>query len=195
MEIAMQRQDSFEHDLLQLQPDLNRFARGLAGDPAAAEDLVQETLARALQHRGKFTPHSNLRAWTFTILRNFHHSQWHKEKRSVPWEEWFEKGTESLPEQEAGLMLDELFGQVCALSECQRQALLLIGVEGCSYDEAAAMAKCPVGTMKSRVSRARESLQAALRKRLSGTRPLRFSSAAAVLDMARRITGAVPHPG
>lgn len=189
----MQHQTPFEQDLLTLRPELHRFARGLTGDPTAAEDLVQETLTRALQHRAKFKSGTNLRAWTFTILRNFHHSQWHKDKRSIQQGDWFEDSLMSLPQQEASMLLGEVFDEICALSDCQRDALLLVGVEGCSYDEAASFANCPVGTMKSRVSRAREALQSTLKRQVKKSHSAGFISAGSVLDLTNALIPAL-HP-
>jgi RNA polymerase sigma-70 factor (ECF subfamily) len=174
----MLRQNGFEIELIALQPELDRYARSLAGDRAGADDLVQETLARALQHQDRFKPGTNLRAWTFTILRNCHHTQWHKDKRFAPWQEWLQDSRHTTPEQEPSIMLDETLARICALPEYQRNALILVGVGGCSYEEAAQLEHCPKGTMKSRVSRAREALT-------RSASPCKFSTADAAAVIAR----------
>jgi RNA polymerase sigma-70 factor (ECF subfamily) len=152
---------TFERELVSLTPELFRFARSLVGDPCIADDLVQETVARALQHRERFTMGTSLRAWTFTILRNFHYAQWHKQKRFTEWEPWLDETLEAAGGQEASAALAATYDLMCALPACQRDALMLVAVGGCTYEEAAALENCPVGTMKSRVSRARNALVSA----------------------------------
>jgi RNA polymerase sigma-70 factor (ECF subfamily) len=151
---------TFEQSLLLLRPDLTRFARSLVGDPAAAEDLVQETITRALANRERFTVGTNLRAWTFTILRNFHFAQWHKLKRLVEWDPGLDEDLTGSGGQEAAVELSQLYAGFADLPEAQRNALALVAVQGCTYEEAADLSNCPVGTMKSRVSRARATLEA-----------------------------------
>jgi RNA polymerase sigma factor (sigma-70 family) len=150
----------FEQELVKLAPELFRFARSLVGDPTVADDLVQETVARALQHRERFAEGTSLRAWTFTILRNFHYAQWHKQKRYSDWEPWLDDMLEAPAGQEGSAALGEIYDRICDLPDCQRNALLLVGIGGCTYEEAAELEACPVGTMKSRVSRARGALAA-----------------------------------
>jgi len=150
--------NAFERELIGLSPELFRFARSLVGDPTMADDLVQETIARALEHREKFATGTSLRAWTFTILRNFHYAQWHKYKRYSDWESWLDETMEAPAGQEGSATLSETYDRIRELPECQRNALILVGVGGCTYEEAAELESCPVGTMKSRVSRARGAL-------------------------------------
>jgi RNA polymerase sigma-70 factor, ECF subfamily len=152
---------AFERELVSLSPELFRFARSLVGDPCVADDLVQETIARALQHRERFSPGTSLRAWTFTILRNFHYAQWHKHKRYTEWEPWLDETLEASGGQEASAALAATWDLMRDLPDCQRDALTLVAVGGFTYEEAAALENCPVGTMKSRVSRARGALVAA----------------------------------
>lgn len=183
----MIRKCLFEKELLALTPELKSFACSLSRDPIAAEDLVQETVARALQHKAKFAEGTNLRAWTFTILRNFHHSQWYKTKRTSQWSDGLEDAQESPPEQESAIQLGELFDHIWELPETQRNALLLVGVEGCSYKEAATLASCAVGTMKSRVSRARDALRVAQEKVSDRPRAYAMHSLATILKIAHQI--------
>jgi RNA polymerase sigma-70 factor (ECF subfamily) len=181
-------QRAFERDLVSLTPELFRFARSLVGDPCVADDLVQETVARALQHRERFAMGTSLRAWTFTILRNFHYAQWHKQKRYTEWEPWLDETLEAAGGQEASAALAATYDLMCALPDCQRDALMLVAVGGCTYEEAAALEKCPVGTMKSRVSRARTALLAAPE---APPREQRANSFTAMLDLANRLQSAL----
>jgi RNA polymerase sigma-70 factor (ECF subfamily) len=178
----------FERELVSLRPELFRFARSLVGDPCIADDLVQETVARALQHRARFAMGTSLRAWTFTILRNFHYAQWHKHKRYTEWEPWLDETLEASGGQEASAALTATYDMMCELPECQRTALILVAVGGCTYEEAAALEKCPVGTMKSRVSRARSALLSAPP---AAPREQRSNSFTAMLDLSSRLESAL----
>lgn len=149
----------FEKALVQVSTELYRYARSLAPDPAQAEDLVQETMVRAIANRHRFAEGTNLRAWTFTILRNFYYAQWHKLKRLVEWDQSLNDTLESSGGQEASVQLSELYADFETLPRLQRDALVLISVAGCTYEEAARIEDCPIGTMKSRVSRARAALE------------------------------------
>ncbi len=178
----------FERELVSLTPELFRFARSLVGDPCIADDLVQETVARALQHRERFAMGTSLRAWTFTILRNFHYAQWHKQKRYTEWEPWLDETLETSGGQEASAVLAATYDLMCALPACQRDALILVAVGGCTYQEAAALENCPVGTMKSRVSRARSALTSAPP---APPRDQRTDSFTAMLDLETRLQSAL----
>jgi RNA polymerase sigma-70 factor, ECF subfamily len=182
------RKTTFERDLISLTPELFRFARSLVGDPSIADDLVQETVARAIQHRERFAMGTSLRAWTFTILRNFHYAQWHKQKRYTEWEPWLDETLEASGGQEAAASLAATYDLMCGLPECQRDALMLVAVGGCTYEEAAALENCPVGTMKSRVSRARSALLASPE---APPREQRTNSFTAMLDLSSRLQSAL----
>ncbi|MEM6971900.1 MAG: sigma-70 family RNA polymerase sigma factor [Pseudomonadota bacterium] len=150
---------SFADDLETHLPNLRAFARSLSSGPAQADDLVQETMLKAWANRDKFTEGTNLRAWLFTIMRNTHYSQMRKNKREVE----DSNGTlvANLAEPQAQLDRMDLrdFSQAfCTLPLEQREALVLVGASGFSYDEAAAICGCASGTVKSRVSRARTRL-------------------------------------
>lgn len=178
----------FERELVSLTPELFRFARSLVGDPCIADDLVQETVARALQHRERFAMGTSLRAWTFTILRNFHYAQWHKHKRYTEWEPWLDETLEASGGQEASAALAAAYDLMCLLPVCQRDALMLVAVGGCTYEEAAALENCPVGTMKSRVSRARTAL---LAFPAAPPRAQRTNSFTAMQDISNRLQSAL----
>ncbi len=140
-------------------PNLRAFAISLTGDPHLANDLVQETLLKAWSNHDKFAPGTNLKAWLFTILRNTYFSDFRKKRREVQDVDGAAAAQLSSPPEQNGHMDMADFRRALAeLSEDQREALLLIGAEGFSYEEAADIAGCAVGTVKSRVNRARARL-------------------------------------
>jgi RNA polymerase sigma-70 factor (ECF subfamily) len=140
-------------------PRLRAFAVSLCGNVDRADDLVQETLVRALTSIDSFRPGTNLTAWLFTILRNHFRSEYRKRRREV--EDVDGRHTESLrsqPEQMGHLELGEFREALAKLPPDQREALVLVGASGFSYDEAAEICGCAVGTIKSRLNRARARL-------------------------------------
>jgi RNA polymerase sigma-70 factor (ECF subfamily) len=140
-------------------PHLRAFAISLTGNVDRADDLVQETLVRALSNVEKFQPGTSLQAWTFTILRNLFHTEHRKRRREVEDPEGLLAGRlASLPEQGARLDFDDLRIALTKLPYQQREALLLVGAEGLSYEEAAQVCGTHLGTIKSRVNRARTRL-------------------------------------
>lgn len=149
----------FEHALVGAIPHLRAFARSFANDPARADDLVQETLVKAWNSRDSFTPGTNFRAWLFTILRNVYFSQHRKLKREVddP-DDQYQHSLAVQPEQYGHLDLADFRAALGLLPSDQREALILVGAEGFSYEEAAEICGCAVGTIKSRVNRARNRL-------------------------------------
>ena len=150
---------TFRAELVAAIPNLRAFAISLTGDHHRANDLVQETMLKAWSNRGTFATGTNFKAWLFTILRNTYFSEIRKRRREV-------QDTDGLaaaqlvspPEQHGHLDLVEFRNALTSLSEDQREALLLIGAEGFSYEEAAEISGCAVGTIKSRVNRARARL-------------------------------------
>ena len=145
--------------LLALAPDLRKFARSLCRDHDAADDLVQDTFLRAWANAHQFERGTNLGAWLFTILRNGHIGQRRKANRLVedPEGQYAER-LYALPEQDSYLDQQDLGHALTLLPNDQRHALLLIAVQGLSYEDAALTCGCPVGTIKSRVQRARTRL-------------------------------------
>lgn len=139
-------------------PNLRAFALSLTGDPTVANDLVQETMLKAWANRDKFDPETNLRAWLFTILRNTYFSLFRKRRREVQDVDGAAATLATPPEQNGHMDMQDFKRALAELSEDQREALLLIGAEGFSYEEAAAISGCAVGTVKSRVNRARARL-------------------------------------
>jgi RNA polymerase sigma-70 factor (ECF subfamily) len=151
--------DPFKSELLGLIPFLRAFARSLTGNPEAADDLAQETLVKAWQSRDTFIPGTNLKAWLFTILRNQFYSDRRRAWRQAPWDQ---EAAENIPgtrdDQGWAAELSDTARALRCLSDEQREALILVGAGGFSYEDAAAICNCAVGTVKSRVARARKAL-------------------------------------
>jgi RNA polymerase sigma-70 factor (ECF subfamily) len=140
-------------------PNLRAFAMSLSGNADRADDLVQETVMRAMANIGSFTPGTNMAAWLFTILRNLFRSQYRKRRREVEDPDGSYLASLKLPPEQFGrLEFKELIEALAKLPHVQREALLLVAASGFSYDEAAAICEVAVGTIKSRVSRARQLL-------------------------------------
>ncbi len=149
----------FRTELIELLPSLRAFARSLAHNPAQADDLVQDTLVKALANVDRFEPGTNLRAWLFTILRNHYYSQLRKAKREVEDAEGRLAARLSVrPEQDGSVDLEDFKVAFKQLQPDHREVLTLVGASGCSYEEAAEICGCAVGTIKSRVNRARRKL-------------------------------------
>ena len=140
-------------------PSLRAFAISLCGNIDRADDLVQETLLRALSHIDSFEPGTNMPAWLFTILRNLFRSEYRKRRREVEDADGrYAETLKSHPEQPGRVEFDEFRTALAKLPSDQREALILVGASGFSYDDAAAICGCAVGTIKSRVNRARTRL-------------------------------------
>jgi len=147
--------------VLELIPGLRRYARALTGNAAEADDLVQESLSRALARRDKAAEIRNLRAYLFTILHNAHIDRLNERKRwsySIP-DEVLENHLPQPAPQTSQIELHDLARALQRLPEEQRQAVLLVGYEGMAYKEAAAALDIPIGTVMSRLSRGREALR------------------------------------
>lgn len=140
-------------------PNLRAFGRALSGNRDMADDLVQETLVKAWQNRESFAEGSNLKAWLFTILRNTYLSDLRKRKREVADSDGLIAGMVGVPDgQSSHMELVDFAKAFQKLPPDQREALVLVGAEGLPYEEVASMCGCPVGTIKSRVNRARQRL-------------------------------------
>lgn len=151
--------ETFRNDLVALIPHMRAFSRSLTGDAAAADDLAQEALAKAWDKRASFEPGTNLKAWVFMIVRNQFFSDKRRSWRSQPLDpEVAERTLVATTNPMATLELDEVRRALLRLPEDQREALILIGAGGLSYEEAAEICGAAVGTIKSRVSRARDRL-------------------------------------
>ena len=140
-------------------PSLRAFAISLSGNVDRADDLVQETILRALANINSFQPGTNLPAWLFTILRNLFRSEYRKRKREVEDADGsYAESLKSHPDQLGRVEFQEFRAALSQLPDEQREALILVGASGFSYEEAADICGCAVGTIKSRVNRARTRL-------------------------------------
>jgi RNA polymerase sigma-70 factor (ECF subfamily) len=145
--------------ILSAVPSLRAFAISLSGNVDRADDLVQETLLRALANIDSFQPGTNMSAWLFTILRNLFRSEYRKRRREVEDSDGsYAETLKSQPEQTARVEFQEFRNALAKLPSDQREALILVGASGFSYEEAAEICGCAVGTIKSRVNRARTRL-------------------------------------
>lgn len=160
---------SFRQELLEALPHLRAFARGLCGRPDFADDLVQETAIKAWTARERFTPGTSMRAWTFTILRNHYLDEL---RRNRPQADYDPDAMERLlvmeADQEAPIHVSDVQKALQRLSPERRESLLLVGAGGLTYEEAAQICDCALGTMKSRVARARAELATILEESAGG---------------------------
>ncbi len=156
--------DTFVAEIMATVPSLRAFAVSLTRDVDRGEDLVQETVLRAISKQQQFVAGTNLQAWLFTILRNQFLSDHRKAVREVEDADGSYAATMiSLPDQEDRIMIQDLEAALGKLPEGQREAIMLVGAEGLSYEEAAQALGCAVGTVKSRVNRARHCLAELMR--------------------------------
>ena len=150
---------TFKTELLELIPFLRAFARTLSGKRDLADDLCQDTLAKAWQSRASYQPGTNLKAWLFMILRNQFYSDRRRAWRQQPWDESaVERMSVEPASQHAAMNLQDMNRAMSQLRDEQREALILVGAGGFSCEEAAKICNCAVGTIKSRVNRARTAL-------------------------------------
>jgi len=151
----------FSEEMAASLPALRSFARSLCRQRDMADDLVQETMVRAWASRHTFLPGSRFRPWLFTILRNQFYNALRKRNRLVSWEpEAAERLLVQQPEQEARIHIADIEGALQQLPDNQREMLLLIAASGLSYEEAAEVADCKLGTVKSRINRGRAAMRA-----------------------------------
>ena len=160
----MTHQDSaktiFERELVALIPHLRAFGRSLSGNRDLADDLVQETLLKAWAARKRFQAGTNMRAWTFIILRNLFLSQMRRARFKGEWDDVTASKILAAPaSQERHVDLSDLQRALMHLPQPQREALILVGAGGFAYEEAAEICGCAVGTIKSRVARGRVALE------------------------------------
>jgi RNA polymerase sigma-70 factor (ECF subfamily) len=145
--------------VVQLIPALRAFAWSLSHNASDADDLVQDTLIKAWTNRDKFEPGTNLRAWLFTILRNTYYTAAVRRRREVRDETGKYAATLSTgPTQDWSLAIRALQAALAQLPDEHREALILVGAAGLTYEEAAQVCGCALGTIKSRVNRARARL-------------------------------------
>ena len=165
--------NQFKREMLNVVPHLRAFARGLCGRADFADDLVQETLLKAWAAQARFEPGTSMRAWTFVILRNVYLSELRRNRFRGEYDETQAERILTAPAgQEGPLHLGDLHRALLTLPPERREALLLVGAGGFSYEEAAEICGCAVGTIKSRVGRARAALAAMIE---DGSLPKRSS--------------------
>jgi RNA polymerase sigma-70 factor (ECF subfamily) len=167
---AAQKAD-FKRELTQVVPHLRAFARGLCGRPDMADDLVQEAMLKAWAAQDRFEPGTSMRAWTFVILRNAYLTELRRNRFRGDYDEGVAERILTAPAgQEEPIHLSDMHRALLTLPAERREALLLVGAGGFSYEEAAQICDCAVGTIKSRVGRARATLNTMLNE---GTIPQR----------------------
>jgi RNA polymerase sigma-70 factor, ECF subfamily len=152
-----------KNDIVKLLPDLRAFSRFMCRDRETADDLVQNTILAALDKHSQFEPGTNLKGWLFTIMRNRFYSDLRSQRRRPAPIDADVAPLTAVDNPVATLELKELSSALWRLSPQAREALILVGAGGFSYEEAAALCSCSVGTLKARVSRARKQLGEQLR--------------------------------
>ncbi|HVV64747.1 MAG TPA: sigma-70 family RNA polymerase sigma factor [Rhizomicrobium sp.] len=194
-----QEPSDFKSELLALIPFLRAFARSLCGSHDGADDLAQETLVKAWQSRSTFVPGTNLKAWLFTILRNQFYSDRRRAWRQTPWDQ---DAAERLPgtsqDQSWSADLSDTARALRQLPDEQREALILVGAGGFSYADAAAICHCAVGTVKSRVARARKALMEILEGQASlspNQRPDQGDAARDIMAQLDHLASGEPNAG
>jgi RNA polymerase sigma-70 factor (ECF subfamily) len=152
--------DAFRIELTALIPPLRAFARTLCGNATVGDDLAQETLLKAWSARDSFKMGTNMKAWTFMILRNLFYSERRRSWRQTQLDQDVADRTlVAVDDPAAPVALDELRQGLAMLPADQREALILVGAGGFGYEETALICGCAEGTVKSRVSRARRALR------------------------------------
>jgi RNA polymerase sigma-70 factor (ECF subfamily) len=183
---------AFERQLVALIPQMRTFARSLCKDATSADDLAQDALAKAWKSRGSYQMGTNMKAWTFRILRNQFLSAKRQSWRLLQLDlELAERTLVAVDNPNATVALDEVRRALATLPFAQREALIIVGAGGLSYDEAAEVTGVATGTMKSRVSRARVALQGSLDSGRYG-RVTATTELPAQLPAQRRATGQSP---
>lgn len=158
--IATLSDEQFRGQLQAAIPDLRAFARGLSGDRDVADDLVQETMLKAWIARGRFQAGTNFKAWTFTILRNYYFTQVRRRRFVGEWNDLVADRVLAAPaDQDSTVELRDVMRALQQIPPDQREALILVAAAGMSYEEAAEVTGVMLGTVKSRVSRARSALE------------------------------------
>jgi len=165
--------DAFRRELAAVIPHLRAFARSLSGNRDTADDLVQETMLKAWAARARFQAGTNMRAWTFIILRNIFLSQMRRNRFRGEWDDLVAERTLAAPAgQDKQMELADLHRAMQMIPPSQREALILVGAGGFAYEEAAEICGVAVGTIKSRVARGRIALEQIIN---SGALPKRQS--------------------
>ena len=152
---------AFEKQLINVLPDLRAIARMMTRDGTAADDLVQDTVIRALRAFRKFEPGSNMKAWAFRIMHNCHINVVRR-RRLIAVGDMIDDWQQASPAQEDSIELKEVLRAVDRLAPAHREVIMLVRAGGVSYNDAAAIMSCKLGTIKSRLNRADAALREAL---------------------------------
>ncbi|HPU14499.1 MAG TPA: sigma-70 family RNA polymerase sigma factor [Polymorphobacter sp.] len=167
----------FKNQLSAVIAPLRIYARSISGSVDLADDLVQEALLKAWSARGRYRAGTNMRAWTYVILRNHYFSQVRRARFKGEWDEFTADLLLAQPaNQEAHIALSDVQRGLLQLPDLQREALILVGAGGMAYEEVAEICGCAVGTIKSRVARGRAALAAMME---TGNLPSRQSGSTA----------------
>lgn len=168
------RETQLREELVRWIPNLRAFAISLSQGAQQADDLVQDTLLKALANLDKFQPGTNMKAWLFTILRNsfYNDIRYQKYHQTSPLDDVSPSALLSMGAQEKHLEFKDVLRGMRTLVPEQREAIVLIAAEGLSYEEAAVICGCPVGTVKSRLSRARQRLSNYMQGEVITTEPV-----------------------
>jgi RNA polymerase sigma factor (sigma-70 family) len=167
--------NEFKECLASAIPHLRAFGRSLCGNRDTADDLVQETMLKAWAARDRFEAGTNFKAWTFTILRNLYYSQTRRYRFVGEWDDAVADRLLAAPaSQDKVIELRDLSRALQQLPAPQREALILVGAGGISYEETAEITGVAVGTIKSRVARARAALEAIMASGLLDTKRADF---------------------
>jgi RNA polymerase sigma-70 factor, ECF subfamily len=151
--------EAFKQQIAVVIPQLRAFGRSLSGSTDRADDLVQEAVLRAWAARDRFQEGTSFKAWTFTILRNLFLSQMRRTRFTAEWDELAAERVLAAPaDQDRHIHVADVQRALDRLPEAQREALVLVGAGGVTYEEAAEICDCPIGTIKSRVARGRTAL-------------------------------------
>lgn len=185
----------FKEQIALVIPQLRAFGRSLSGNRDLADDLVQETLMKAWAARARFEAGTNMRAWTFIILRNLFLSQMRRNRFKGEWDDLVAERILSAPAgQDKHVELGDLQRALQYLPQSQREALILVGAGGFAYEEAAEICGVAVGTIKSRVARGRVALEAvmsgnALPSRRSVDSSEEVSALDTIMDQVKVLSG------
>ncbi len=200
-EIDTLDEPAFKAELTSLIPHLRAFAKSLCGNAAMADDLAQETMLKAWRARERYEADTNMKAWCFTILRNLFYSEKRRDWRGQSLDPEVAEATLIANDKLSdSVELLELRNAMNQLPDDQRECLIMVGAGGLSYEEVAQICDCAVGTIKSRVSRARK----ALLELMEGGQVSGFPSQdnleahdafEDILDQADNLIGTPPIPG
>jgi len=168
--------EDFKDQLQKVIPHLRAFGRGLSGNRDTADDLVQETMLKAWAARSRFQGGTNFKAWTFTILRNLYFSQSRRKRFVGEWDDLVADRVLAAPAiQDKVVELRDLMRALQQISSDQREAIILVAAAGMSYEEVAEVTGVMLGTVKSRVSRARAALETLMTEGVLNTKRQDFA--------------------